>query len=62
MALLRIVTDDGIEGNAFLGSALGSAATDAPMLIERFKNEGLIDLDRDTTRLRTEDYYNTEVA
>ncbi|MEE2784864.1 MAG: enolase C-terminal domain-like protein [Pseudomonadota bacterium] len=37
MALLRIITDDGIEGNAFLGSALGSAATDAPMLIERFK-------------------------
>jgi len=37
MALVRILTDDGLEGNAFLGSALGSAANDAPMLVERYK-------------------------
>ena len=37
MALVRILTDEGIEGNAFLGSALGSARSDAPMLIERFR-------------------------
>ena len=28
------------------------------MLIERFKNEGLIDLDKDVNRLRAENYYN----
>jgi L-alanine-DL-glutamate epimerase-like enolase superfamily enzyme len=37
MALLRILTDEGIEGNAFLGSALSSVGTDAAMLIERYK-------------------------
>lgn len=37
MALVRILTDEGIEGNAFLGSALGSAGNDAPMLVGRYK-------------------------
>ena len=37
MALIRIVTDDGIEGNAFLGSALGSARRDLGPAMEAFK-------------------------
>ena len=37
MALLRIVADDGSDGFAFLGSALGSAENDAAALIGRFK-------------------------
>jgi L-alanine-DL-glutamate epimerase-like enolase superfamily enzyme len=37
MGLLRIKTDEGIEGNSFLGSALGSARRDAPFLIEVLK-------------------------
>lgn len=37
MGLVRIIADDGIEGNAFLGSALGSGARDSQTLIDGFK-------------------------
>lgn len=37
MGLLRIRTDDGLEGNGFLGSALGSAREDAPFVISAVK-------------------------
>jgi len=37
MALITIVTDEGIEGHAFLGSALGSLGNDAQMIIDRYK-------------------------
>ena len=37
MGLLRIRTDDGIEGNGFLGSSLGSAKEDAPFVIAAVK-------------------------
>ena len=37
MGLLRIGTDDGVTGHAFLGSALGSAEGDAAALIGRLK-------------------------
>ncbi len=37
MALVRIVTDEGIEGHAFLGSALGSLGHDAQLIIDRYK-------------------------
>jgi hypothetical protein len=69
--LNSIVTEDGVEAlqgqtwvSAIVTKAheMGIRNASTEMLIERFKNEGLIDLDRDTTRLRTEDYYNTEVA
>lgn len=33
LGLLRVVTDEGIEGNAFLGSAIRSAEFDAASLI-----------------------------
>ena len=36
MALVRIVTDEGIEGHAFLGSALGSLGNDAQLIISIF--------------------------
>src|SRR5260370_42448766 len=37
LGLLRIATDDGIEGNAFLGSASNSATTDGQGLITHLK-------------------------
>lgn len=37
MALVRIRTDEGVEGCSFLGSALGSAEYDAPFLIRALK-------------------------
>ena len=37
LGLVRIVADDGAEGHAFLGSALGSAAADARALVDRLK-------------------------
>ena len=37
MGLVRIQTDEGIEGNAFLGSALSPLGNDANLIIERFK-------------------------
>jgi L-alanine-DL-glutamate epimerase-like enolase superfamily enzyme len=37
MGLLKIVTDDGIEGNAFLGSSFGSAKLDGPFIIASVK-------------------------
>ena len=37
MALVRIVAEGGSDGYSFLGSALGSAETDAAALIARFK-------------------------
>lgn len=37
MALVRIMTTEGIEGHAFLGSALSALGHDASTVIERFK-------------------------
>ena len=37
MALVRIATDDGVEGHSFLGSALGSATRDVAYLIDGIK-------------------------
>ena len=37
MGLLRIRTDEGIEGHGFLGSAMGSARYDAPYVVDAFK-------------------------
>ena len=37
MGLVRIATDEGVEGHAFLGSALGSAEGDAAVLVARLK-------------------------
>lgn len=37
MGLVRILADDGTDGYAFLGSALGSGAGDSKALIDRFK-------------------------
>lgn len=37
MALVKIITDEGIEGHAFLGSALTSLGHDANTIVERFK-------------------------
>jgi L-alanine-DL-glutamate epimerase-like enolase superfamily enzyme len=37
LGLLRILTDDGIEGHAFLGSAVQSADLDAPGLVRHLK-------------------------
>lgn len=37
MGLVRIQTDEGIEGNAFLGSALSPLGNDANLIIERYK-------------------------
>lgn len=37
LGLLRVVTDDGIEGNAFLGSAVRSAEFDAASLVHYLK-------------------------
>jgi L-alanine-DL-glutamate epimerase-like enolase superfamily enzyme len=37
MGLVRIQTDEGIEGNAFLGSALSALGTDADLIVNRYK-------------------------
>jgi len=37
MALVRIITDEGIEGHAFLGHALGALGTDADLIVKRYK-------------------------
>jgi L-alanine-DL-glutamate epimerase-like enolase superfamily enzyme len=37
MGLLRIKTDDGIEGHGFLGSSFGSAKLDGPFVIDSLK-------------------------
>ncbi len=37
MGLLRIKTDEGIEGHAFLGSSFGSAAQDGPFVVNSLK-------------------------
>ncbi|MGI9322703.1 MAG: enolase C-terminal domain-like protein [Pseudomonadales bacterium] len=37
MALVRIITDEGIEGHAFLGNALSSLGKDAELITERYK-------------------------
>lgn len=37
MGLVRIQTDEGIEGNAFLGSALSPLGQDANLIVERYK-------------------------
>lgn len=37
MALVRILTDEGIEGHAFLGSALSPLGKDANLIVERYK-------------------------
>ena len=38
MGLVRIVTDDGIEGHAFLGTALGPVGNDAQTIIDCYKH------------------------
>ena len=37
MALVRIITDDGLEGHAFLGHALGALGNDAQLIIDHYK-------------------------
>ncbi len=37
MGLVRIITDDGLEGHAFLGSALSPLGNDAQLIIDRYK-------------------------
>ena len=37
MALVKIITDEGIEGHAFLGNALSSLGNDAQLIVDRFK-------------------------
>ena len=37
MGLVRILTDEGIEGHAFLGNALATLGNDGKMVVERFK-------------------------
>ena len=37
MGLVRIITDEGIEGHAFLGSALSGLGGDAKTIVDRFK-------------------------
>jgi L-alanine-DL-glutamate epimerase-like enolase superfamily enzyme len=37
MGLVRIITDEGIEGNAFLGSALSPLGNDAELITQRYK-------------------------
>ncbi|MEM7219414.1 MAG: enolase C-terminal domain-like protein [Pseudomonadota bacterium] len=37
MGLVRIITDDGIEGHAFLGSALSPLGNDAELIVKRYK-------------------------
>jgi hypothetical protein len=67
-ALLNsIVTEDGVEalqGQTWVSlivnkaHKMGIRNASEEMLIERFKNEGLIKLDKDVDRLRTENFYN----
>ena len=40
LGLLRLITDQGIEGHAFLGSAMNSATTDGQGLITHLKLDG----------------------
>ena len=37
MALVKIITDEGIEGHAFLGNALSALGNDAQLIVDRFK-------------------------
>lgn len=37
MALIRIITDEGLEGHAFLGNAMASLGTDAELIAKRYK-------------------------
>ena len=37
MALVKIITDEGVEGHAFLGNALSALGNDAQLIIDRFK-------------------------
>ena len=37
MGLVRIITDEGIEGHAFLGNALATLGNDGRMVVDRFK-------------------------
>ena len=36
MGLVRIITDEGIEGHAFLGNALATLGNDGRMVVDRF--------------------------
>ena len=65
--LNSIVKEDGAEalqGQTWVSlivnkaHKMGIKNASEEMLIERFKNEGLIDLDKDVNRLRAENYYN----
>ena len=65
--LNSIVEEDGAEalqGQTWVSlivnkaHKMGIRNASEKMLIERFKNEGMIDLDKDVTRLGTENYYN----
>jgi L-alanine-DL-glutamate epimerase-like enolase superfamily enzyme len=37
MAVVKILTDEGIEGHAFMGNALSSLGNDAKLITERYK-------------------------
>ena len=37
MALVKIITDEGVEGHAFLGNALSALGNDAQLIVDRFK-------------------------
>ena len=37
MALISIITDEGVTGNSFFGSAMGSAERDAPFIVKALK-------------------------
>ena len=37
MGLVRIITDEGVEGNAFLGNALSALRGDAQLVVDRYK-------------------------
>jgi len=65
--LNSIVEEDGAEalqGQTWVSlivnkaHKMGIRNASEKMLIERFKNEGMINLDKDVNRLRTENYYN----
>ncbi len=49
MALIKLVTDEGIEGHAFMGSALGTIGNDPNQIVERYKPQlvGQDPLDRE---------------
>lgn len=63
LGLLRVRTDDGIEGHAFLGSAMFSAELDARMLIDKLKpqvmGENPLDRERLYDRLWARHRYST---